>query len=170
MSDNASSSNNAAAGTPPNPAAPKPRNPVERAIVWGLIAVLVGVMLFEAKQKYAYTPSLNRITAAFKDDGEKSFKLSEVRQMLSGSPKETEIVSKGKFNRTIELQWLSLFKEYRLQLIVEKNVDDPVVMSFSTPAPAAAPASAEPVKERPAKSEAATDADKPAAAAPEKSS
>ena len=60
MSDNASSSNNAAAGTPPNPSSPKPRNPVERAIVWGLIAVLVGVMLFEAKQKYAYPDWLER--------------------------------------------------------------------------------------------------------------
>ncbi len=135
MSDNASSSNNAHAGTPPNPATPKPRNPVERAIVWGLIGLLVVVMLFEAKQKYAYEPSLTRIKTAFKDDNNANYKLSEVRQMLSGSIKETEIPSQSKINRVLELQWTSLFKDYRVRLLIEKDVEDPVVISFSTPDP-----------------------------------
>lgn len=110
------------------------RNPIERAVVWGLILVLLGVLAFEAKQQYAYGAALKGLQEAFKEDDADSYhKLSDVRKMMGGSPKETALPVKSKLHRSLEFQWTSLFKEYKLVLQTESIGDDPLVLSFMTP-------------------------------------
>lgn len=110
------------------------RNPVERLVVWGLILVLLGVLAFEAKQQYAYGAALKSLQEAFKEDDADSYhKLSDVRKMMGGSPKETALPAKTKLHRSLEFQWASLFKEYKLVLQTESIGDDPLVLSFMTP-------------------------------------
>ncbi len=140
--------------TAPDASAPqKPkRNPVERVVVWGLILVLLGVLGFEAKQQYAYGAALKSLQDAFKADDANSYhKLSDVRKMMGSSPKETALPVKTKLHRSLEFQWASLFKEYKLVLQTESIGDDPLVLSFETPnaeepaQPTASPASSAPV-------------------------
>lgn len=111
-----------------------PRNPVERAVVWGAITVLLCVLAFEAKQKFAYGAALKTLQDAFKEESDNAYhKLSDVRKMMGGSPKETKLASTSKLHNTVQLDWKSLFKEYKLELQTESVGDDPLVLSFKTP-------------------------------------
>jgi hypothetical protein len=134
MTDRAPGSLPSSPDNPSTPAPKKPRSPVERAIVWGLIAVLGGIMAFEARQKMSYGSTLSRIQVAFRDDSEKQHTLSEVRRMISGSPRELQTPHARKSLRRMELHWASLFKDYRMELVFENEGDtDPFVLGFSTP-------------------------------------
>ncbi len=129
----------------PTPPGKKPRSPVERVIVWGGIAVLLGVLVFEARQKYSYDPTVSNLRKMLTEDTEKYMKLSEVRQIIVGSPLEEKTPHDRKAYHQINLKWPSLFKDYRVVLIVESEGADPLVAGFSTPGgtdpePAARPA------------------------------
>ncbi len=79
MSDSATPSPNA-------PEAQKTRSPVERALVWGLILVLVLVVLFEFKAKRNFDNSLNALNEAFQDadQNNKFLTASQVDEIVSG--------------------------------------------------------------------------------------
>ena len=117
----------------PTPPSKKPRSPVERVIVWGGIAILLGILAFEARQKYSYDPTVSQLRKLLSDETEKYMKLSEVRPMIAGSPTEVRTPHDRKAYHKIDLKWPSLFKDYRVQLIVESEGDDPLVAGFSTP-------------------------------------
>lgn len=117
----------------PTPPSKKPRSPVERVIVWGGIAVLGCVLAFEARQKYSYDPTVSQLRKAFSEDTEKYVKLSEIERMISGSPTRVTAPHDKKAYNTIDMKWPSLFKDYRVQLIVENEGTDPLVAGFSTP-------------------------------------
>jgi hypothetical protein len=111
-----------------------PRTPVEKAVVWGGIAVLGGVMLFEARASFGYSNSLKTLSKKLGDDGnDVEFKVSQVRSMLSGQPSEIVVPRETRFHRFVELKWASLFKDYRVLLQVDKSGDDPIVLGFQTP-------------------------------------
>ena len=117
----------------PTPPGKKPRSPVERVIVWGGIAVLGCVLAFEARQKYSYDPTVTQLRKVFSEDTEKYVKLSEIEKMISGSPSRATAPHERKSYKTIDLKWPSLFKDYRVQLIVENEGADPLVAGFTTP-------------------------------------
>ncbi|MBC8113241.1 MAG: hypothetical protein H7062_02595 [Candidatus Saccharimonas sp.] len=117
----------------PTPPGKKPRSPVERVIVWGGIAILLGVLAFEARQKYSYDPTVGQLRKVFSEETEKYVKLSEIRPMIAGSPSEVKTPHERRSYQRIDLKWPSLFKDYRVQLIVESEGDDPLVAGFTTP-------------------------------------
>ena len=117
----------------PTPPDKKPRSPVERVIVWGGIAILLGVLAFEARQKYSYDPTVSQLRKLLSEDTEKYMKLSEIRPLIIGSPSEEKLPHARKAYHRINLKWPSLFKDYRVELIVESEGNDPLVAGFSTP-------------------------------------
>ena len=117
----------------PTPPFKKPRSPVERVIVWGGIAIMLGILAFEARQKYSYDPTVSQLRKLLSDETETYLKLSEVRPLIAGSPSESRTPYERKAYHKIDLKWPSLFKDYRVQLIVESEGDDPLVAGFSTP-------------------------------------
>ena len=117
----------------PTPPSKKPRNPVERVIVWGGIAVMLGIVAFEAVHKYGYDSTVSRMRKMVSEDTEKYMKLSEVRALIAGSPTEVKSPHERKAYNKLDFKWPSMFKDYRVQLIVEREGDDPLVAGFSTP-------------------------------------
>ena len=117
----------------PTPPSKKPRSSVERVIVWGGIAILGCVLAFEARQKYSYDPTVSKLRKALSEDTEKHVKLSEIEKMISGSPTKVTSPHGSRLYNTIDLKWPSLFKDYRVQLIVEREDADPLVAGFTTP-------------------------------------
>ena len=117
----------------PTPSGKKPRNPVERVIVWGGIAVMLGVVAYESVHKYAYDSTVSRMRKMVSDDTEKYMKLSEVRALIAGLPTEVKSPHERKAYNKLDFKWPSMFKDYRVQLIVEREGDDPLVAGFSTP-------------------------------------
>ena len=117
----------------PTPSGKKPRNPVERVIVWGGIAVMLGVVAYEGVHKYGYDSTVSRMRKMVSEDTEKYMKLSEVRALIAGSPTEVKSPHERKAYSKLDFKWPSMFKDYRVQLIVEREGDDPLVAGFSTP-------------------------------------
>ena len=117
----------------PTPPSKKPRNPVERVIVWGGIAAMLGLAAYEALHKYGYDSTVSRMKKMVSEDTEKYMKLSEVRSLIAGSPTEAKTPHQRQAYNTISLKWPSLFKDYRVELIVEREGNDPLVAGFSTP-------------------------------------
>ncbi len=91
------------------------------------------VLAFEARQKYSYDPTVTQLRKVFSEDTEKYVKLSEIQKMISGSPTRVTAPHERKAYNTIDLKWPSLFKDYRVQLIVERDGADPLVAGFTTP-------------------------------------
>ncbi|HBL45334.1 MAG TPA: hypothetical protein DDZ90_18295, partial [Planctomycetaceae bacterium] len=87
----------------------KKRSPVERAIVWGLIAVALLVVLIEWNARAGYSKTLaalqERIELSDKQNGE-AFLLDEAKTMISGFPLgKEELTNKGK---RLQYHWFSL--------------------------------------------------------------
>ena len=131
-------SNDSVEPTLNEPAEKPPRNPVERVIVWGLIAALLVVVGVEARAKRGYTMSLNAFQTAFADSEEVEISLDEARQLMVLGPAEVKAPKEhGAFHYYdyYQFSWPSLFKsgDYEITLKVTDN-DELNVISFSTPA------------------------------------
>ena len=111
---------------------PKPRNPVERAIVWGLIGAMTVVIGIEYRAKSGYEGTIEMIRVQLGKDGGTALPMKEARALFGGGPSETEI-RRNSTNQFIELKWFSLFKDYRLELMVEMDDENPMLISYSTP-------------------------------------
>lgn len=114
------------------------RNPVERVIVWGLIAGLLVVAGIEARAQRGYTMSLNAFQTAFADGEEIEISLDEARKLMVLGPAEIKnLKEQGPYHYYdyYRFSWLSLFKDgdYEITLKVTAN-KDLTVISFSTPA------------------------------------
>jgi hypothetical protein len=122
----------------------KSRNPVERAIVWGLIAIAAVVAVIEFRAKRGYDSSLAYIqqrvdeyNSAGDAEDVPPLKLSEVKQHLSGGPSFGELKKPPVGASTLSLKWLSLFKRYELILVVNKGTDEGIVFNVRPAEPAA---------------------------------
>ena len=110
----------------------KKRSPVERAIVWGLIAVALLVVLIEWNARAGYSKTLaalqERIELSDKQNGE-AFLLDEAKTMISGFPLgKEELTNKGK---RLQYHWFSLFRSYDIQLTTD---DEDIVLALKTEA------------------------------------
>lgn len=128
MSDTAPASDDV---SPDEVEAPKSRSPIERLIVWTLIAGLCALLGFEYFSLNGYNSTLKAL-GIIRKDPEVLVPLSEVRKsMISGSPSETKSQKHG--TEIIELRWMSFFKEYQVNLTLASGEDDPNVLGFVTP-------------------------------------
>ena len=110
----------------------KPRNPVERAIVWGLIGAMIVVIGIEYRARSGYEGTISILREKLAKDGGTAVPMTEVQTLIGGSPTETE-KRRNTTNKFVELKWFSLFKDYRIELMVEMDEENPALISYSTP-------------------------------------
>jgi hypothetical protein len=95
----------------------KRRSPVERTIVWGLIAVLLVVVLWEGWARYGYSRTLDKwqdaIAKAESADSTGGVSRTAAEEMLAGSPTISGPQQEGRF-QTVTYRWKSLLKEYSI--------------------------------------------------------
>ncbi|WP_278471124.1 tetratricopeptide repeat protein [Gimesia maris] len=108
----------------------KKRSPIERTIVWGLIALALIVVLLEANARYGYSSTLeslqSRLSQADKNKGQELI-LKEAKGLVKGFPYGDErLTNKGK---QLQYRWPSLFRTFAIEL--STGVDD-VVLSLET--------------------------------------
>lgn len=113
--------------TPP----PKPRNPAERIIVWGLIIAMLALVSVEAYSKFSYDATVPKVDDAMRKaemEG-KSLTVDELKKLIAGMPSEKN--EEG----TRIYRWWSLFKTYELTASISDLGRDGglVVTSISTP-------------------------------------
>ncbi len=110
------------------------RSPVERAIVWGGIGILLVVVGIEAHGRLGYSSTLKALQGLVEQaEGESEYlTLSAARESIAGFPSEDALES-GSVNGTIRLSWFSLLKSYELDLEIELGSDDPMFLGYSTP-------------------------------------
>lgn len=110
----------------------KPRSPVERIIVWGLIGLLVIVLGVEAHGKMSYDASLSSSQAqiAATENSNDDLTIEAAQKSIRGFAGRTESESSGSHGRqSITYRWPSLFKTYIIQLNSQKGI----VYSYETP-------------------------------------
>lgn len=113
----------------------KKRNPVERVIVWGLIAAMAVVVTLEGTARFGYTSTLNKLQDALaRDEGPDAIALhlNDVSAHVSGFP--TRQVSEGKLFSVVEYRWKGLLKDYGGIRLSYSN-DDQIVMGLETDLP-----------------------------------
>ena len=109
------------------PAPARKRSPIERAIVWGLILVLLIVGGLEARARFGYKGTLD----ALEGDDVKLGKLSTLRDSIKFWPSEEKMDIHGR--PVLILEWFSLLNVYRIALLVDSTqTDDPSVLTFQT--------------------------------------
>ena len=110
------------------------RSPVERAIVWGMIGVLLVVVGIEAHGRLGYSSTLNALRAVVKQSEQEAayLTLSKARESIAGFPSEV-VLEPGPFEGTIRLSWFSLLKSYEVDLIIEPGSEDPMFLGYTTP-------------------------------------
>lgn len=121
-----------AAVQPDGDAGKQKRSPIERAIVWGLIAAALVVILIEWNARSGYSKSLaalqERIELSDQPNGE-PFRLDEAKTMVTGFPLGTEeLTDRGK---RLQYHWFSLFRTYDLQLTTD---DEDIILALKTDA------------------------------------
>lgn len=99
------------------PAKKKPaRNPVERGIVWGVIALLViggGIAVISDRgARGDYDATVSKIQSAMRaaNEGRTDVRMTEVEGMISGSPTREESEKGGLKSR--KMIWTSLVRSY----------------------------------------------------------
>ena len=130
--------------TNPAPGQKKRRNPVERAIVWGLIAILVVAVAWEGWGRFGYSRTLskwqNAIAAAEQAPDSQGLTLAQAEELITGSPEKS--LDEGAFGQqTLTYRWNSLFgREYAI-LVSLTNGDPQEIVGLET---AGAPPEEEP--------------------------
>lgn len=112
----------------------KERSPIERTIVWGLIVGLLVVVGLEFRAQKAHAAALEVLESFYKKNPDGEMKFSDVQKAMSYSPR-VDGPTQGKGHQLYVFSWLSIFKsgEFQIEVKVETGVDDPHVMSFTTP-------------------------------------
>ncbi|QDV20968.1 Tetratricopeptide repeat protein [Gimesia panareensis] len=108
----------------------KKRSPVERAVVWGLIAVILLVVLNEWGSRSGYDSTLaalqKRIALSDQGDGN-DFSIAEAKALVKGFPYGEERLTKS--GKELQYRWLSLFRTYAIQLSL---ANDGEILSLKT--------------------------------------
>lgn len=137
MSDSSAAENQPEKNTSQETA--KPRSPVERIIVWGLILIGGGIAIYEGRAKLGYTNTLSSIQSrmeANENSGkeEADLKLSDAKaNLISGGPSYSELTPDFANSQLVSLTWPSLFKEYELILRLDSDQEDAIVLGLETP-------------------------------------
>ena len=120
------------------------RNPVERVIVWGVIAVSLVVVAIEFRAKRGYDSSLAYIQQRvddYNDAGDQEnvapLRMTELKEQLSGGPSLGAVEKSTYGERTMSIRWFSLFKHYELILVVNNDTDQGIVFNVKPADPAA---------------------------------
>ena len=99
----------------------KPRSPIERLVVWGLILVMGGVAAYEYSQRRAYERHLAVLTEALeKSEGEDEVKFADIASKLPEKPSITEGNFGGGTYDLYTWKWGAL-REYKIELFVSKT-------------------------------------------------
>ena len=106
----------------------KPRNPVEKMLVWGFIAVGLVVVAIEARAKLGYDMTLSGLSQKTKeidesDDGTLALDEETVQAYLKFGPQLGEEEPAGNLRKARWIGWYSLAKPdaYRLKLIFDED-------------------------------------------------
>jgi len=118
----------------------KRRSPVERVVVWGMIAALMVVLGIEGYAKMAYGSSLSSLQKKLNEsEASGDLTIAKAHDSIRGAYRRAE--SQDKRGKQVTYRWFSLFKHYAIKLNATK---EDVVLSLETPdaAPEATPAAA----------------------------
>ncbi|MBD3674277.1 MAG: hypothetical protein HUJ26_12200 [Planctomycetaceae bacterium] len=106
----------------------KKRNPVEKMLVWGVIAVGLIVVAIEARAKLGYDMTLSGLTKRLEEidaaEGDSlSMDMDGVKSYLKFGPKLHEVEEDGNLKKARWIEWYSLAKPdaYRLKLIFDED-------------------------------------------------
>lgn len=130
--------------TPTSKQEPKRRNPVERAIVWGLIVVLLAFAGVEGAARWGYSRTIGNIEAAVAQSETakgQPVTMEQVEQLVAGFPQKS--IVRGDFESTVTYRWPSLAKKYGAHVVYQLksgNVRD----FYTDEAPAEEPLTAPP--------------------------
>ena len=107
----------------------KSRSPVERVVVWGLIAALIVVLGIEGYAKTTYDSTLSTLKSKI-DESEASgdVTLTQAQGYVRGAYRRAE--SQDKRGKRVVFRWFSLFKQYIVQL---NATQQDIVLSYETP-------------------------------------
>lgn len=110
------------------------RSPVERALVWGTIAVLALAAAYQAAGRFGYTRTLTAWNAALEAaedaDNPEPFTLSEAESLASGFHSKSLLEKKGQWH-VKAYRWGSLWNRYEIVLKCLPG-DDPQVILIDT--------------------------------------
>lgn len=110
----------------------KRRSPVERALVWAVICLLIVVAGLEGWSRYGYTRSVRSLQAALAENDKtgKEIPLAEVDRVLYGTPILAG-VKRDERRQYVRYTWWSLVRDYEIELTAETD-DDPAILSLET--------------------------------------
>ena len=125
----------------------KKRSPMERAVVWGGILILLAVLAFEAMSSNQYNSTLKDLEVAIHSKtGEfvhVGIPASDLAKYIKGSPIRTEessqvLVARDpllKGQKRVLLQWPSLFKLYKIAVTIDQKETAYFVEAITSSAP-----------------------------------
>ena len=112
----------------------KPRSPVERVIVWGLILILVAVIFIEWRAKTNYDASFEAVQQEMKasDEGP-ALTLQAAENLREGNPSRSP--GEENLNLVTTYRWFSFFKDYEFSLVYTSDPEEAnrVILEFRTP-------------------------------------
>ena len=112
----------------------KTRSPVERILVWGLIAGLVVLVGLQARARFAYTSTLKSLVSAVRESDRHPaadpLTLANARKLITGSPAVSN--EKEERNKVVVYTWKGLLKSYSIRITITDD-ENPEVLSVVTP-------------------------------------
>jgi len=102
------------------------RNPLEKVVVWGAIAIGLIVVTIEARGKVGYDMTLKSLSKKMKEIDEsgedvESLTYESAQSYLKFSPAVSDEQSEGNLRKSRTVEWFSLAKEYKLKLILDED-------------------------------------------------
>lgn len=115
----------------------KPRNPIERILVWGGICLLLGIVLVEFLAKRGYDSTYAALTELSKDDT-REVPLAEAQSAVALFPSMEKVAAEGDSNVTeYRYSWFSIFKsgQYEISLqVADDGKPEALLLGFVTAA------------------------------------
>lgn len=132
--DNPPQNEKSAALEQPKKTAPA-RSPIERAVVWGLIALLLAIVGWEFTAHMGYTKALRGFKEEFaKIDGGQSFTTETVNKVVGGkAPAKHEEITDGIYGQCVEeiYSWNGPIRKRGIRVLLSVGAN-PEVMEYDT--------------------------------------
>jgi hypothetical protein len=125
----------------PSPAtvsARKPRNSVERVLVWGGIILLLGLVYVEYRAKQGYDATVRNLQDV--TNGTRDVTMEQARKLMVGYSREEGPTPNERGFETYKYTWFSLFRGGTYQLTLVANSDRTMLQTFDGPGFAEDPA------------------------------